>query len=322
MIAPPLLVSFPDAQSFLSVLNEECRVRCSQEVIYHSSRKLPPIVSKRSLAVLFGYSPRFVGAMCVRPQRYYRHFLIPKGKKSRKIDAPRTSLKVIQTWFGYHLSRAIVLPDCVHGFVPGRSTTSAAHVHCGAEWVVTLDIQDFFPSTGESHIRDCLLELGYSNEGTTLILQLMTLDGYLPQGSPASPVLSNLAFQHSDWEIIQLCQKFCIQYTRYADDLVFSGKGQVPDTLVNDVTKIIERRGWRIASSKTRIRHLPQSLKVLGLLVHGAIPRLPKRYRNQLRAMKHLLDTKSLSEPTLKVFKGHVAYAMSTSQTGNGTRKG
>lgn len=244
------------------------------------------------------------------PQRYYRRFVIRKGKKTRQIEAPKVALKLIQRWIGAHVASATSLPDCVFGFIPGKpGVTEAAQMHCGARWVYSLDLRDFFPSIAASRVMSALVARGYSERASSLIVRLTTLGGRLPQGSPASPVLSNLVFLETDKVLQELANQAGIRYSRYADDLVFSGLGEVPSNLVANVKAALSAQRWVIAPEKEHLAELPARLKVHGLLVHGQTPRLTKGYRNKIRAYRHLLLNGKIAPDDLSRIRGHIAYA-------------
>jgi len=311
MNPPPLLVSFSDIEQYLGALPSDLVDQFGPEIRRLTTNQLPPVVSALCLAVLFGISSRFVGAMAHTSSRYYRHFEIPKGHGKRRIQAPRVALKVIQKWLGYHLAEAIEYAPCVYGFVKGRSAVQAAALHCGAEWVFSTDIKDFFQNTTVSMIRDPLQSLGYSENGAALIVALCCYGQGLAQGSPASPVLSNLAFRSVDLQLLQIAEQSHLRYTRYADDIVFSGLGIFPEELPSDVRRIIESHGWMIADHKEALSLSPKRLKVHGLLVNGQKPRLTKGYRNRIRAYKHLMSVGRIAPEDLPKVKGHLAYAAS-----------
>lgn len=244
------------------------------------------------------------------PKRYYRVFKIRKGKKTRIIQAPRIALKVIQSWFGTHLSRAITLQDCVFGFVPGKDgVREAAAVHCGADWVYSIDLRDFFHSISDERVISAVQAVGYSGPTSHFIVRLLTFEGRLPQGSPASPVLSNLAFAATDRMLNELATAKGIRYTRYADDLVFSGSGQPPALLRELIRAIVSENNWTVADEKEHLAIRPARLKVHGLLVSGTMPRLTKGYRNRLRAFQHLLANNKIAEKDLSKIRGHLSYA-------------
>jgi RNA-directed DNA polymerase len=281
------------------------------------ARRLPPVTSLYSLSLLFGFSPRFVMAMVRSPARYYRRFEIQSGRRKRQIHTPMVALKVIQRWFGYHLSHAVELGEHVHGFVPERSTVTAAREHCPAKWVLSLDIRNFFGSVTAQRVFDCLSDLGYTRSAAHLMTDLCTmpLEGGvrgLPQGAPSSPVLANLSFRSTDEKLESFAQGRGLRITRYADDISVSGHYQPDPGLPSEIEQLIQNDGWVIAQNKTRLAELPKrSPQVLGLLVDQAVPRLPKRYRNRLRMMRHMLATKYLSDEDRAKFLGHLAYAES-----------
>ena len=311
MNPPPFLVTFSTSDQFLKSLPTELLALYANDFQKLYDQRLPPVLSIRCLATLFSYSSKFAGALYYRTEKYYRTFSIPKGKKRRTIHAPRVALKVIQKWFGFHLAEAVKFEDCVFGFIKGRSAIDAALLHCGADWVYSTDIADFFPSTPMRMVTEALVELGYPLHGAELISKLCCYNGGLSQGSPASPILSNLVFRGTDMELGRIAKDRGLRYTRYADDIVFSGKGEFPDQIKAAVKTVIESRGWKIAASKERLAKRPNRLKVHGLLVHGAKPRLTKGYRNRIRAFKYLLAKEAVKPADVARLEGHLSYARS-----------
>jgi retron-type reverse transcriptase len=308
---PPFFVSFPDFTTYAKCATSALRPDELQAAERLSSRGLPVATSVQALSLLFGYSMRFLGAMERRPTRYYRTFEIPKGRSSRKISSPRIALKVIQSWFGYHGARAIEYASHVHGFVPTRSCRSAAAIHCGADWVISVDVADFFPSITTAQVHDALKNLGYPGAGAWLCAKLCTLNAALPQGAPSSPFLSNLVFAAADVRLASLAAEKRIHLSRYADDITLSGAaGQFDDTLVTRVSEVLRDAGFEVSHQKTRISKKPEPLRVLGLLVDSARPRLSRKYRHKLRMIKHLLETTS-DVRKKRSFLGHLSYGNS-----------
>lgn len=307
---PPLLIAFASVDTLIEALPDRTRDECEDEIRQLVSSGLAPAASTVTVATLFGVSAEFIGAMTRAPQRYYRRFAIRKGKKTRQIEAPKVALKLIQRWIGAHLATATTLPDCVFGFVPGKpGVTAAAQMHCGARWVYSLDLRNFFPNIAASRVVAALIARGYSERASNLCARLCTLDGRLPQGSPASPVLSNLVFLDTDLALEEIADSAGIRYSRYADDLVFSGQGDVPANLVAQIKAVLAANAWAIAPEKEHFAVLPARLKVHGLLVHGPTPRLTKGYRNRIRAYRHLLLNDQVAPDDLNRIRGHIAYA-------------
>lgn len=318
MNPPPLFVSFASCGEFISALQDFSRSAYEVEIQRLCANGLPPVVGTRELATLFGFSANLVRAMERAPVRYYRRFEIHSGTKKRVIHAPRVALKVIQSWLGWHLARAIELPECVHGFVPKRSTITAALRHCGCDWLSTFDIREFFPTTSQKTVNDSLLKLGYSARGASVICNLCMLHGGLPQGSPASPILGNLAFRAVDEELLEYCKKNEITYTRYADDLAFSGPGSRPSDLTEYVSDVVSRCGWAIAVDKTHHMASPGPLKMLGLMVGNDDIRLPRAYRRRIRAYEHIVKSRGQNVENCAKLMGHLAYAVSVSDRPRG----
>ena len=313
MLAPPLLVSYSSISNYLSALSPETREIYETEIRALVNLQLPPVVSYRCLALLFGYSTRFVNALAAENYKYYREFTIKKGNKRRKIQAPRIALKVIQKWFGHHLAKVLPVEDYVYGFVPGRSALDAAARHCGASWVYSVDIENFFPSTGKDIVVAALKNLGYSEKGAGLITSLCCYGNYLGQGAPSSPVLSNLVMRPVDAQLKDVADKLGVTLTRYADDIVFSGRKEIPEALSVKVANIFSHTDWKLAANKEHLADAKkgQRLKVHGLLVHGEKPRLTKGYRNKIRAYKHLLATDRVKPEHRRRIIGHIKFAES-----------
>ena len=273
---------------------------------------LPPVTSLNALSVMFGYNPGFVWSLLNRTSRYYRTFYVPKGKGKRKIYAPKVALKIIQKWLAVHFNRRWECPEDIFGFVPGKSHIQAADRHLGATWVISVDIENFFPSVTRNRVEKSLQELGYHDLfSLEAITSLACYGDGLAQGAPSSPVISNVVLSGLDLKLKSLARKRNCIFTRYADDIVFSGRGEVPDDLMEDVCTLVRDDGWRIAKNKKHFSQIPSGLRVHGLLVHGTRLRLPKGYRNRLRAYRHLLESGKIRESDHGLILGHLAYAQS-----------
>ncbi len=312
MHAPPILGIFGNDLKRLEANFEFIRTNEFDQLKRLYGKGLPPVVSAHSVALIFGYSPQFVGLMMKRPNRFYRTFQIPKGKnKVRKIEAPRVSLKIIQKWIGHHIARQIKLPSHVCGFVPGKSIIDGAMAHCGCEWLFQTDISNFFQSTRFYAVTNALRTIGYCERGSVTLARLCCLNDNLAQGAPSSPALSNLVFRKIDSELIQFCSMHNYTYTRYADDIAVSGSGKYPSEVKRSIENIIDSHDYKIATLKSKVSIAPARRKVYGLLVNGKVPRLTKGYRNRIRALKHLSEHGRIKEDDYSTIMGHISYAES-----------
>ncbi|MCL9844599.1 reverse transcriptase family protein [Ralstonia solanacearum] len=306
---PLPLLFFESIDELVGALSPLTRERYEPEIRRLFDARLPPAASIHVVATLFGYSPSFVVALLKRPERYYRTFYIKSGKKVRLINAPKVSIKIIQRWIGGNIARNVQWLPCVFGFVPGKSSVDAARVHCEADWVYSVDIKDFFPSTRSESVQVALIKLGYKPHAAELIARLCCHGGRLAQGAPSSPTLSNLVFQPFDEQLQRLADTLNVKYTRYADDMVFSGENAFPEKLKNGVSEIFLKSDWVFAQEKEYFAKRPTRLKVHGLLVDGRVPRLTRGYQNKIRAYRHMLEAGKVAKTDIERIRGHVAYA-------------
>ena len=299
----------------IQLLGEDCD-RNEYDLIHkYFALRLPPVTSLNALSVMFGYNPGFVWSMIENTNRHYRTFTIPKGRKRRIITAPKVALKIIQKWLAVHISQKWESPDDVFGFVPGKSHIQAASRHLGAKWIVSADIENFFPSVSRKRVEQALRQLGYQDSfSLNAISSLFCYKSGLAQGAPSSPVISNVVLNTLDENLSNFAKTNGCTYTRYADDIVFSGSEGSPEELLEQVCTLITEDGWTISNSKKYVARIPSRLKVHGLLVHGDHLRLTKGYRNRLRAYRHLLSVKKVQESDIALFQGHLEYERSVEQ--------
>lgn len=301
------LFQFSRISELLAALSGEINDAEEAEIRRLFDQGLPPITSVNALSAMFGFNPGFIWSLLNKKDKYYRHFKIPKGKGHRVIQAPRVGLKLIQKWISLRLAECWTAEDYVFGFVSGRSHVDAAAAHCGANWVFSCDIENFFPSTPQQMVKKSLAGLGYGDSAATIISDICCYQGFLAQGSPASPLLSNICASTLDDKLVVVRDKYNCIYTRYADDVVFSGAGAFPENIEDDVLACFQGTPWKPSPQKTYKAISPSRLKVHGLLIDRDTPRLTKGYRKKLRAYRHLINSQRATE-NLAEIRGHLAY--------------
>lgn len=238
----------------------------------------------------------------------YVRFAIPKrGGGHRVIMAPKRRLKAIQRRLLELLASKLPVSEHAHGFRAGRGTRGNAEPHVGQKMVIRVDLKNFFPTVTFGRVRGYLIALGYGFPVATSLACLMTEaerqpveleDGSLVhvpvthrhcvQGAPTSPALCNALLLKLDRRIAGLARKFGVNYTRYADDLTFSGPLDHKQAfgLTQAVRRIVEAEGFIVNAEKTKLLSQARRQTVTGAVVNHTLG-LSRRERRRLRAMLH-----------------------------------
>lgn len=254
-------------------------------------KKLPPLVSMRAMGVILGVNPKLITAMARFPKRHYRGFMIPKRSGGeRLIFAPRVFLKTIQWYILRSILETQPLPPYVHGFVTGKGIVSNGMTHKAAPYLLNVDIKDFFDSVKENTVRQLFADLGFGEHVAKTLAGLCTYQGSLPQGAPTSPYLANLAFGPVDHNIVRLAAEYNLTYSRYADDLTFSGVERIPRGFLLRLEFILRGYEFRLNTKKTRFSGPGQARYVTGLVVNEKV-HPDRKLRRKLRAMFHRAET-------------------------------
>ena len=247
-----------------------------------SSNNVPIIYNPAHLAALVGYKREFLKKAALHTYYFYRDFdITKKNGKKRAISEPLPSLKEIQVWILKDILEKVPVNPFAKAYKPKTSLTENLKFHKNQPKVFTLDLENFFPSIKIELVEKVFLELGYSKMVSNLLTKLCTRDNALPQGAPTSPYLSNLIFKEADALIADFCKQQKIRYTRYADDLTFSGDFD-ENELLNLVTKSIENLNLHINQSKTKLMTPDKRQTVTGIVVNDK-PQVAFNKRNELR---------------------------------------
>lgn len=250
--------------------------------------------------------------------KYYRTFEIPKKSgKPRTISQPSKKLKGLQSWILVNILNKLKVSSSCKGFEKGSSTLDNALPHQGANTILSLDLQDFFPSIKSNQVYSIFKKVGYDKYIATILTNICTYKNTLPQGSPCSPKLANLVAWTLDLRIQGYVGKRGINYTRYADDMSFSGL--MPSKVVKIlpmITKIIQEEQFEINSSKTRIAGAARAKTVTGLIIANEEIGIGKNKYKELRAKIHHL-TLPYEQKNTKLFNevnGWLAYLNSVDE--------
>ncbi|MFA6471973.1 MAG: retron St85 family RNA-directed DNA polymerase, partial [Candidatus Latescibacterota bacterium] len=223
--------------------------------------------------------------------KYYKTYKIPKKSgKLRTICQPSKKLKGLQSWLLVNILNKIQVSSSCKGFRKGSSTYDNALPHKGANTVLTIDLKDFFPNVTSKQVYNIFNTLGYNKLISTVFTNISTFNGCLPQGSPCSPMLANLSAWILDLRIQGYVGKRGINYTRYADDLSFSGFNPSKVVKIIPMIKsIITEECFIVNASKTRVASSARAKIVTGLIVNEEDIGIGKKKYKDLRAkINHL----------------------------------
>lgn len=210
----------------------------------------------------------------------------------REIVVPSTALDRVAKNLHRSFTRELPYkpPPHVHGFVKGKSTFTNAAEHLGQACVLRVDLSEFFPSISASRVYMALCTLGLEPEAAELCIQIATIDDRLPIGLATSPILSNMVFERTDDRLVEYCAVNGLKFTRYVDDMTFSG--DVSDQHLAEIDGLLSEFGWTVNRRKTAFMRRGGPQYVTGLYVGCSDrPRIPRRVKRQMRRVCFLIKT-------------------------------
>lgn len=325
------------------------------EAIVQKNAQLQPVFTLRHLAYLtdcdYGLLRAIIGRATQDPYRVFRIHKRPRQdgqNRYRTICAPAPQLLAVQRWLATNILNhaGLYIHPASKAFAPNCTLMEAAKPHCGAKWLIKVDVQNFFESISEIAAYRAFRRLGYQALMSFEFARLCTrlggwtkrrshqqwrrnpwlryeIDaynhsqgriGHLPQGAPSSPMLANIAMFATDDELNALALMFRLNYSRYADDLVFSTTDPAftrkqAASVVGSVYRILGKYGFSPNTSKTQIVP-PRARKiVLGLLVDETYPRLPREFKEKMRMHLYYLKKNGVGPARHAATRGFTAVA-------------
>jgi|SRR5690625_3482340 len=245
---------------------------------------------------------------------YKKYPLKKKTGGTRTISQPSKNLKGLQAWILVNILNKLKVSDSCKGFEKGSSIRDNAKPHINANCILTIDLSDFFGTVTDIQVYNVFKSIGYNKLISTVLTNICTCDSSLPQGSPCSPKLANLVTWNLDKRIQGFVGKRGITYTRYADDLSFSGLNPANTVQVLPVVKsIIEDEGFKINPKKTRVAGPSRAKIVTGLIVANNRIGIGKtKYRILRSKIFHLTKPKEQKNmDLLNEVNGWIAYLKS-----------
>jgi hypothetical protein len=267
--------------------------------------------------------------------RNYRYRLLARSSGlPRVIEIPKARLKEVQRWVLHAILDHIPAHARAHGFVPGRSVISHAQAHSGHELLLRLDLRDFFAQVSAGRVFGILRTAGYAPPVAHVLTGLVTnvvpqtvwqayprpatarlvqprfwlgralATPHLPQGAPTSPALANLAAHRLDRRLAGLAAALGLHYSRYADDLAFSGPTPSPmgvEGLLASVARVVRAEGFSVNPAKSLERTRAARQTVCGIVVNER----PNVTRGEYDALKAILHNAARHGPASQNRSAH-----------------
>ncbi len=251
---------------------------------------LPPIFELRHLAGMIGIDEPVLVRIIQSPSTFYREFKIPKRLGgTRQISVPSPTVLKVQRWVLSENLSNLNVHSCCFGFVPGRSIIDNAREHLGNRIHLKLDIKGFFSSISLRRVMKIFLGAGYPVSVSYFLARICCLNKCLPQGAATSPSLSNLVAKRLDMGLEKYSKVRNLTYTRYADDLTFSGD-EIGSEEINQISYIVEQQGFAINRKKTRLLRGETQKIITGISISSGKLALPRRMVREIKLESyHLL---------------------------------
>lgn len=236
----------------------------------------------------------------VKTENMYRSFKIPKKNgEYRIINAPNEELKNIQKKLSYVLSLVYKVKPSAYGFIYKKNIIENAKQHIKRNTILNIDLENFFDQIHFGRIKGMLIKKPYEigNEAAVVIAQISCFKGILPQGSPVSPVLTNMICSPLDTQLTQLAKKYELRYTRYADDITFSTyQNKFPKKIVfgelndlnlgSELLDLLNKNSFKVNDKKIFLNNNKTRQEVTGLVVNR-FPNVKREYIKKVRAILH-----------------------------------
>ncbi|MGF1626261.1 MAG: reverse transcriptase family protein [Alphaproteobacteria bacterium] len=255
-------------------------------------------------------------------RRHYHVASIGKaGGGCRLIEAPKRRLRAIQREILTEILDRVAPHAAATAYAKGRSVIDGAARHAGEEVVLTMDLRRFFQSIPARRVHALFRCLGYPPAVARLLTGLTTTRTFvtgvapedrmrlrvphLPQGAPTSPALANLCTGRLDRRLAGLSRRLDVTYTRYADDLAFSGEDVLrKDWVRRQIAGIVADEGFAVAAEKTRCMRASQRQAVTGIVVNRGV----NMRRTEYDRLKAMLTNCARHGPTTQNLAGHPAF--------------
>ena len=270
-----------------------------------------------------GFSSKTLYGLSNNLEKHYHTVCIPKSDGSqRKLSVPDLILKSVQKSIADHLLIQYPISKYAKAYKVGSSVQKNARPHVGKKKVLKLDIEGFFDHIWYSQVKDKVFnQEKYSEPIRVLLTMLCYYKDSLPQGAPTSPAITNIIMYDFDETVGAFCNEKSIAYTRYCDDMTFSGdfdEKEVISFVKNELSKL----GLHLKNRKTSVIPATKRQRVTGIVVNEKV-NVAKEYKKKIRQELYYIRKFGLDghlnkigvfdqEKYLLSLKGRIAFVLQT----------
>lgn len=274
---------------------------------------LSSLVSIRKLEYVLGIERDVLHECAKRAGAFYRPFAQRKTRgegKWRLIDNPKSEMKRVQTAIKSHLLSKVTFPDSILGGVPGKSTMDNADLHKGQPVIVTIDLKDCFPRTGDKLVFQRFKEVfGCSAQIASLLTKLTTFQHRVPQGAPTSNGVVNLVLLPLHDELKAMAAERGLKFSIYVDDITISGPSA--EDMIDLAVKVIQRHGYAVRNRKVNVMRATDRQEVVGFTVNRGVSLAKPKVDSIRRAILDLQGRESVHSYQLASLKGRINHVRS-----------
>lgn len=217
---------------------------------------------------------------------YHKFYITKKDKVSkREILAPSEELSYVQKYIKESILEKVKLSNSCYGFVRTKNIKMNAEYHLNSEVILNIDLKDFFPTIDSRRIYYIFNKIcGYDKSLSYCLTRLVTYRNCLPQGACTSPIISNIVSYKLDLRLSKLAKSNNVKYSRYADDITFSGdKKSITKKFYCFVKKIIEDEGFKVNEKKVHLSSKGFRQEVTGLIINNDKVSVDNKYIRKIR---------------------------------------
>lgn len=289
-----------------------------------------PIASLDVLAKCLGVSPKVMLDLAKRSSDSYTQFTIPSKGKDRVVYEPKFNLKKIQKRINSRIFDFVEFPPYLQGGIKDpaapRDYVQNSKLHAGSSVLVSLDIRNFYDNIKYESVYDVFLYFfKFTPQVSSVLTDLVTLKGKVPQGACTSSYIANLVFHNNEYSLVSYFRSRGISYSRLLDDVTLSSKKELSpaeiEEAISKVSSMFKKHKLRIHPKKKKIELASDSrseYKVTGVWVGHGVPKLRRKERDYIRQLVYICELEYKKDPTADSY--HKLWNKASAQVAKMTR--